>query len=89
MNQRRITLLAAILALVLISMFLMPLPAVGQIKLGTNAVNVARAAAKPWAVAKTPDGQPDLQGYWTNNTMAPLQRPAGRDERVLYERGIL
>ena len=28
-------------------------------------------------MTKTPDGQPDLQGYWTNNTMAPLQRPRG------------
>src|SRR5262249_32972801 len=41
------------------------------------ALNVAPAATKPWAVTKTPDGQPDLQGYWTNNTMTPLQRPTG------------
>jgi hypothetical protein len=63
--------------LVLIVVFLMPLAAAGQIKLGTDAVKVAPAVAKPWAVSKTPDGQPDLQGYWTNNTMAPLQRPNG------------
>jgi hypothetical protein len=24
---------------------------------------------------RTPDGQPDLQGYWTNSTYTPLQRP--------------
>ena len=66
-----------ILALVLIAAFLMVSPAAGQVKLGTNAVNVAPAATKPWAVTKTPDGQPDIQGYWTNNTMAPLQRPKG------------
>ena len=24
----------------------------------------------------TPDGQPDLQGYWTNDTYTPLERPA-------------
>src|SRR5262249_26437395 len=69
--------MSAILTLALIAVFLMPSPATGQVKLGTNAVNVAPAAAKPWAVTKTPDGQPDLQGYWTNNTMAPLQRPSG------------
>src|SRR5262249_17845733 len=69
MNQR--------FALVLIAVCLMPWPAAGQVKLGTNALNVAPAAAKPWAVTKTQDGQPDLQGYWTNNTMAPLQRPKG------------
>src|SRR5262245_22366058 len=77
MNQRLITALGAILTLVLIAAFLLPSPAASQIKLGTNAVNVAPAAAKPWAVAKTPDGQPDLQGDWTKNTMAPLQRPSG------------
>src|SRR5262245_24623593 len=76
MNQRLITQLGTILALVIIA-FLMSSPAAGQVKLGTNAVNVASAAAKPWAVTKTPDGQPDLQGYWTNNTMTPLQRPSG------------
>src|SRR5215831_9130718 len=77
MNQRLIKPLRATLALVIIAAFLMSSPAAGQIKLGTNALNVAPAAAKPWAVTKTPDGQPDLQGYWTNNTMTPLQRPTG------------
>jgi hypothetical protein len=66
------------LVLVLIAVFLMSSPAAGQtVKLGTNAINVAKAAARPWVVTKTPDGQPDLQGYWTNNTMTPLQRPNG------------
>ena len=34
--------------------------------------------AKPtsWTVGRTPDGQPDLQGYWTNATYTPLERPA-------------
>ena len=32
--------------------------------------------AKKWT-GKTPDGQPDLQGYWTNSTYTPLQRPQG------------
>jgi hypothetical protein len=62
---------------VLIGVFLMSSPAAGQLKLGTNAINVAKAEAKPWVVTKMPDGQPDLQGYWTNNTMTPLQRPNG------------
>src|SRR4029434_7064274 len=26
---------------------------------------------------KTPDGQPDLQGFWTNSTYVPLERPQG------------
>jgi hypothetical protein len=28
-----------------------------------------------WKVPRTPDGQPDLQGYWTNETFTPLERP--------------
>ena len=31
--------------------------------------------AKTWKATRTPDGQPDLQGFWTNTTYTPLQRP--------------
>src|SRR5881398_3434722 len=31
--------------------------------------------AKIWKVSRTPEGQPDLQGFWTNTTYTPLQRP--------------
>src|ERR1700722_6810304 len=27
-------------------------------------------------IAKTPDGQPDLQGVWSNPTITPFERPA-------------
>ncbi len=47
-----------------------------------------------WTVSRTPDGQPDLQGYWTNATYIPLERPAefaGRDlltaaEAIAYQK---
>ncbi len=32
-------------------------------------------AAAGWTLARTPDGQPDLQGIWTNATITPLERP--------------
>jgi hypothetical protein len=28
-----------------------------------------------WAVPRTADGYPDLQGYWTNDSYVPLERP--------------
>jgi hypothetical protein len=33
-------------------------------------------SAKPYVAPRTPDGQPDLQGFWTNSTYVPLERPA-------------
>ena len=32
-------------------------------------------AGKKYVAPRTPDGQPDLQGYWTNSTYVPLERP--------------
>jgi hypothetical protein len=43
---------------------------------GRGAGAAQQAAAKPWTPARTPDGQPDLQGIWTNLTITPLERPA-------------
>jgi hypothetical protein len=31
--------------------------------------------AARWRVPRTSDGRPDLQGFWTNTTATPLQRP--------------
>jgi hypothetical protein len=35
----------------------------------------AAQPVKPWTQPRTVDGQPDLQGIWTNSTITPLQRP--------------
>lgn len=37
-----------------------------------------------WTVPRTPDGQPDLQGIWTNATITPLERP-----RALADKAFL
>jgi hypothetical protein len=51
------------------------------ISAATAVVNGQSAAARtktsrPAASARTVDGQPDLQGFWTNDTVTPLERPA-------------
>jgi hypothetical protein len=47
----------------------------GQSPAAPASAKPAPAAAKKWTAPRTPDGQPDLQGYWTNSTYVPLERP--------------
>jgi hypothetical protein len=37
--------------------------------------SMAPAPGARWTAARTPDGHPDFQGVWANNTVTPLQRP--------------
>ena len=40
------------------------------------------ATVGSWVAPRTPDGHPDMQGFWTTQTFTPLQRPeryAGRE----------
>ena len=47
----------------------------GQTRAAGTATSKA-GAAKAWAPSLTPDGQPDLQGVWSNHAATPLERPA-------------
>ncbi|PYS07344.1 MAG: hypothetical protein DMG12_00780 [Acidobacteria bacterium] len=60
------------LAVVIAVVLLVTIPVAGQ---APSSTAKAAPAAKKWTPARTPDGQPDLQGYWTNSTYTPLQRP--------------
>lgn len=53
-----------LIALLLAAASLAPLPLAGQ------------ASPKRWTQPHTPDGQPDLQGVWTNATITPFERPS-------------
>ena len=54
-------------------MLLAPVPAAGQA--ASAAANTNAASARAYTAPRTPDGQPDLQGFWTNTTYTPLERP--------------
>jgi hypothetical protein len=41
------------------------------------------AVAAPYRAPRTPDGQPDLQGLWTNASLTRLERPAEFDSVVV------
>jgi hypothetical protein len=44
------------------------------------------ASKRAWTAPRTPWGHPDLQGYWTNTTTTPLQRPGElKDKSVLTD----
>ncbi len=48
----------------------------------SGASNTSSASKVPLAV----DGRPDLQGFWTNDTYTPLERPAELAGKELYTR---
>jgi len=42
-----------------------------------TAAQTSKPAAKVYRAPRTSDGQPDLQGFWTNSTYTSLERPKG------------
>jgi hypothetical protein len=42
------------------------------------------AFGQAWKPQRTSDGQPDLQGIWTNATLTPLQRPADLGDKQVF-----
>ena len=71
MNHRFLVSVSGWIFLIAI-VLLATLPAGGQTP---SAAARANRTAKAYTPARTPDGQPDLQGYWTNSTYTPLESP--------------
>lgn len=57
----------------------------GQAKPAAGPAKAAGGQAKPYAAPRTPDGQPDLQGFWTNSTYTPLERPTSVNKEFYTE----
>jgi hypothetical protein len=41
-------------------------------------------ATATWTPPRTPDGQPDLQGYWSSATYTPFERPAELKDKEFF-----
>src|SRR5438105_7867603 len=66
---------------------LTPLAISGQAS--TAVKPTAPAQTKSWIAPRTPDGQPDLQGFWTNTTYTPLERPKNINKAFFNEEEAL
>jgi hypothetical protein len=94
----RLPCVVSVVAVGVAIVLLMPMRCAAQAQSAASAT-LAKATppAKSWVVPRTQDGQPDLQGIWSNATLTPLERPrelAGKQfftekEAAEYEKQIL
>jgi hypothetical protein len=77
MTQRSVV-SAGVLMVLIAFVVMSTAPVAGQSPAGNGSnARASAGTAKPYTPPKTPDGQPDIQGFWTNSTYTPLERPQG------------
>src|SRR5713226_10345511 len=72
MNHRLLVLVGGLIVPAAVT-WLSTMPLAGQARSAGG--RASGSSAKAYTAPHTPDGQPDLQGIWTNATYSPLERP--------------
>jgi hypothetical protein len=67
-------------SLMVVAACLMATAAFAQAPAGTTAA----AAAGGWKMPRTPEGKPNFEGDWVNNTFTPLERPAELKDKPFF-----
>ena len=80
MNYRCFASMAALAAVAIVAS-LAPASVAGQAVSPAAKTSITHKAGTP---PRTPDGQPDLQGVWTNNSVTPLERPKDLAAKEFY-----
>ena len=87
--NRRLLVAVSVPTVLIAVMWLATTPAAGQAQSGAATARTTGPSAKAYKAPRTPDGQPDLQGFWTNNTYTPLERPKNVTKEFFTEEEAL
>src|SRR4030095_14914869 len=71
------------LSAIAVLLALASLPINGQSQAPARSAALSKTT-KPYTAPRTGDGHPDLQGFWTNVTLTPLQRPANLANKEFF-----